>query len=119
MRPEIYAPVTLTADLSRLGAKERELLGLFIDAAAVMDELFWRQAYGGERKALLARLRDPELRRFAEINYGPWDRLNANSPFLPGVSDKPKGAGYYPIDMTNEEFEAAALADPRSRARTR
>ena len=52
-RPEIYAPFTLTADLSGLTANERRMLGLFIDAAAIMDDLFWRQAYGN-RDALLA-----------------------------------------------------------------
>ena len=30
VRPEIFAPVTLTADLSALSEKERRMLGLFI-----------------------------------------------------------------------------------------
>jgi len=114
VRPEIYAPVTLTADLSRLSAREREMAGLFVDAAAIMDALFWRQAYPGDRKALLEGLKDPATRRFAEINYGPWDRLEGNSPFLPGVGAKPPGAGFYPLDMTREEFERANLPGSRS-----
>jgi len=114
VRPEIYAPVTLTADLSRLSAREREMAGLFIDAAAIMDALFWRQAYPGDRKALLEGLKDPATRRFAEVNYGPWDRLEGNSPFLPGVGAKPPGAGFYPLDMTREEFERADLPGSRS-----
>jgi hypothetical protein len=114
VRPGIYAPVTLAADLSRLSAREREMAGLFIDAAAIMDELFWRQAYPGDRKALLEGLKDPAARRFAEINYGPWDRLEGNAPFLPGVGAKPPGAGFYPLDMTKEEFERANLPGSRS-----
>jgi len=113
VRPEIYAPVTLSADLSPLTAKEREMAGLFIDAAAIMDELFWRQAYPGDRAALLAGLTDPAARRFAEINYGPWDRLAGNAPFVPGVGPKPPGAGFYPLDMTKEEFERANLPGSR------
>jgi hypothetical protein len=113
-RPGIYAPFTLTADLSGLSANERRMLGLFIDASAIMDGLFWRQAYG-DRDALLSGLeREPALRRFAEINYGPWDRLAEHAPFVPGVGAKPLGAQFYPADMTKQEFEKANL--PRSRS---
>jgi hypothetical protein len=58
VRPGIYAPVTLTADLAPLTAKERAMVGLFIEAAAIMDGLFWQQAYPGDRAALLARIDD-------------------------------------------------------------
>jgi hypothetical protein len=109
VRPEIYAPVTLTANLKELSAKERSMLGLFIDAAGVMDDLFWMQAYPGDRSKLLAGIADPRVRRFVEINYGPWDRLEGNEPFVPGFGEKPPGAGFYPADMTKEEFERADL----------
>jgi len=108
-RPEIYAPVTLTADLSGLTAKERQMLGIFIDAAVVMDDLFWTQAYPGDRRAFLAGLKDPAVHRFAEMNYGPWDRLEDNRPFVPGVGARPPGVGFYPLDMTKAEFEKADL----------
>ena len=109
-----YTTVRLTADLSRLSAKERQMLPLLIDAAREQDGIYWRQAYG-DRDALLARVTDPELRRFVEINYGPWDRLEGDEPFLPGVGAKPAGAGYYPADMTKEEFErAVAGGGPRA-----
>ena len=108
-RPDIYAPVTLTADLSGLTARERQMLGLFIDAAVVMDDLFWLQAYPGDRQAFLAGLDDPAMRRFAEMNYGPWDRLEGNAPFVPGAGARPPGVGFYPLDMTREEFERADL----------
>ena len=107
-RPEIYAPFTLTADLAALTPDERRMLALFMDAAAIMDGLFWQQAYG-DRDRLLAGLGDPVLRRFAEINYGPWDRLDDNKPFVPGVGPKPQGAAFYPPDMSREEFERAEL----------
>jgi hypothetical protein len=112
-RPEIYAPVTLSADLSGLSANERKMLSLFVDAAAIMDDLFWRQAYG-DKDALLRSLKDERIRRYVEINYGPWDRLAGNAPFVPGVGPKPEGAQFYPLDMTKQEFEAANLPDSRS-----
>jgi hypothetical protein len=58
-RPEIYAPVTLTADLSGLSGNERKMLSLFVDAAAIMDDLFWRQAYGDKRA--LRNLKDERI----------------------------------------------------------
>jgi peptidase M49-like protein len=107
-----YVEVALTSDLfTSLTDKERAMVPLLIDACREMDAVFWRESYG-DKAALLASIADPELRRFAEINYGPWDRLSGNAPFLPGVGDKPKGAGYYPVDMTKEEFGAAAANDP-------
>jgi hypothetical protein len=113
-RPEIYAPYRLTADLSGLTDQERRMLGLFIEASVIMDDLFWRQAYG-DRAALMKQLEgDARLRRFAELNYGPWDRLDGNAPFVPGVGPKPPGAQFYPLDMTKEEFEKANLPDSRS-----
>jgi hypothetical protein len=112
-RPEIYAPVELKSDLASLSANERKMLGLFVDAAAIMDALFWRQAYG-DRDALLRGLTDPKIREFAEVNYGPWDRLEGNASFVPGVGPKPPGAQFYPLDMTKQEFEAANLPGSRS-----
>src|SRR5690606_16431863 len=49
------------------------------------------------------------LKNYTIINYGPWDRLNGNAPFVPGFEAKPKGANFYPADMTAEEFEKANL----------
>ncbi len=113
-RPDIYAPVTLTADLSGLTAKERQMLGLFIDAADVMDAMYWTQVYPGDRRTLLDGLRDPTVKRFAVLNYGPWDRLADDAPFVPGVGARPPGVGFYPLDMTKDEFERANLPNKAS-----
>ncbi|HEV2146602.1 MAG TPA: hypothetical protein VGR37_04230 [Longimicrobiaceae bacterium] len=104
-----YTTVRLTADLSGLSAKERQMIPLLIDAAREQDGVYWHQAYGN-RDSLLARITDPEMRRFVEINYGPWDRLAGDQPFVPGVGPKPAGANYYPTDMSKEEFERAVAA---------
>ncbi len=104
-RVGIYAPVTLAADLSHLSDAQRNMIGILIEAAKIMDGLFWRQAYG-DPDALLAELESPAMREFARFNYGPWDRLDGNKPFVPGVGPKPPGARFYPSDMSKEEFEA-------------
>lgn len=106
-----YVPVKLEADLSGLTDNQLTMLPLLVSAARVMDGLFWRQAYG-DKTQLLDRIDDPDARRFAEINYGPWDRLGDNRPFLPGIGPKPPGANYYPTDLTKEELELAATSGP-------
>jgi len=99
-----FAVVTLTADISSVSEEEREMLRLFFQAADIMDELFWIEAFG-DKNTLLDTIRDEALKKLAEINYGPWERLNGNQPFL-DVKAKPLGANFYPADMTREEFDA-------------
>ena len=108
-RPEIYAEFTLTADLSYYTENQREMVRLLVRAAQIMDELFWKQAYGNDHEAWLASIADPELRLFARQNYGPWDRLDGDKPFISGVDAKPPGANFYPREMTKEDFEMAYL----------
>ncbi len=99
-----YAPFTLTTDLSLLTEKEKQMLPLLFEAASLMDDIFWKQAYG-DKQELLEGVADPDLLKLLKINYGPWERLNNNEPFL-GMAAKPDGACFYPADMTREEFEA-------------
>lgn len=108
-----YARFELSADLSALTEKERAMLPLLIDAAEIMDNLFWKQSYG-DKDALLASITDTAIRNFVLINYGPWERLNGNEPFVEGVGPKPLGAQFYPVDMTKEEFEALDHPDKAS-----
>jgi peptidase M49-like protein len=99
-----YTPVRLTADLSRLSDHERRMLPLLIDAAAAIDTMY-RQQYYPPLDSLVATLTDSATRRFVEINYGPWDRLDDDRPFIAGVGSRPPGAALYPRDVTKEEVE--------------
>lgn len=110
-RLNIYYPVELTADLSKLSDNQRDMLKLLIDASVVMDDLFWAQAFGEDKDGFLAKIADVNVRKFADINYGPWDRLNGDKPFLTGVLEKPLGAQFYPEDMSKDELKQSDLAD--------
>lgn len=112
-RPGIYAEFELTADLGGYTDDQRLMIALLIEAAEIMDDLFWRQAFGDGHEAWLASIDDPDARRFAVYNYGPWDRLDGDRPFMAGVGPKPPGANFYPADMTVEEFETAYLPGKR------
>ncbi len=100
-----FKEVTLTSDLSWLTGSEREIIGILIDVAAIMDDVFWMQSYGNKEE-LFAQIRNDYARDYAKIHYGPWDRLNNNKPFIPGFGDKLPGAKFYPADMTVAEFES-------------
>jgi hypothetical protein len=107
-----YTTVRLDADLSALSDSTRRMIPLLIAAAEAMDEVFWMEAYPAGRDSLLRSLDSEAARRYATINYGPWDRLAGNEPFLPGVGPKPPGSGFYPPDVTEEELLEAADTYP-------
>ena len=102
-----YAKVKLTTDISHLSDSEKDVLRIMFKVADIMDDIFWTQTYG-DKKALLAGIKDENIKLFATINYGPWDILNMeeNKPFLEGFETRPAGANFYPKDMTKAEFEA-------------
>jgi hypothetical protein len=105
-----YVPFKLTSDLSALSEKQQKMIPILIEAGKIMEELFWYEAYG-DKEELLSSIEDQKVKDFAKINFGPWDRLDGNAPFIDGVGPKPEGANFYPKDMTKEEFEAADLED--------
>ncbi len=105
-RPEIYRSYALRADLSGLTDRQRRMIVKLIEASTIMDGLFWRQAFRDDWETWLAAIDDEATRAFAAINYGPWDRLADNQPFMAGFGPKPLGANLYPADMTRAEFEA-------------
>jgi hypothetical protein len=100
-----FALIKLSADLSLLSEKERQMIPILLEVAQIMDDLYWKQTLG-DKKAFLDTITDPDAKQFAMINYGPWERLNDNKPFISGIGEKPKGVNFYPADMTKEEFEA-------------
>ena len=110
-RLSIYHGVDLTSDLSHLSDNQHKMLSLLIDASKIMDDLFWKQAFFEDKDAFLSSISDEKVRHFAAINYGPWDRLNGDTPFLSGYEDKALGAEFYPHDMEKEEFATADFGD--------
>jgi hypothetical protein len=105
---ENYAPVTIPApDLSGITDNGKEVLNLYRFAADQADAIYWEQSFGP--KSTFENLVDPAEKAFADVNYGPWNRID-NAPFLEGYGPRPAGARFYPEDMTDEEFEA--LDDP-------
>ena len=106
MNVEKYAMVKLTTDISKLTENEKKMIPILIEVSKIMDNLFWKDALIEQKDNFLSKIDNKYTKHFAMINYGPWDRLNNDKPFIDGYGEKPKGANYYPVDMTNEEFKA-------------
>ena len=109
-------------DRSVLDAREAGALAELVEASRPIGEIFLRQVSP----------KNPELRRrltsasahkvdgaadalaYFRINAGPWDRLRGDAPFI-GTAPKPPGAGFYPSDLTKEDFERWVSAHPADR----
>ncbi len=99
-----YAVVKLTTDMSKLTDKEKQMIPVLLEISQIMDDLYWMETLGN-KWAFLDTIKDAATKQFAIINYGPWDRLDENLPFIAGIGKKAPGANFYPADMTKDEFE--------------
>jgi hypothetical protein len=109
----------LTADVSHLSEGDRQALRHLVAAARAVDEIFWLQAWAGnpELAEAVAAYEGGDadaVKDYYRIMYGPWDRLTHHEPFL-GDRPHPRGAGFYPEDLTVEEFEAWLETYPEAR----
>jgi hypothetical protein len=109
-----YKKVKLTTDTNQLSEAEKRCLFHLIKAAEQADLIFWQQAYM-EKDQALKKVKDSVLKAFIQINYGPWDRLNNNAPFVEGIGAKSKGVNFYPADFDPKlvgEAEATRILSP-------
>lgn len=111
-----YAPTPIAFDEALLTVEQREVLEKLVQAAKHMDNIFWKQAYyeGLSMKELLEKSGDPfdkDYLDFLIINFGPFDRQDGNKPFL-GTAIKPPGAGFYPPDLSEKEFQDYIVSHP-------
>ncbi|MGY4383298.1 hypothetical protein ACVWYN_000317 [Pedobacter sp. UYP24] len=109
-RLDIYEKVKLSTNVNQLSPSEREILPLLIQAAQIMDDIYWKQVYP-QRDSLLNTIKDEKTKSFVMINYGPWDRLNGDKPFVAGVGPKPNALNFYPAGMTKEALTKSDVKD--------
>jgi hypothetical protein len=105
-----YTKVRIPYDPSIFSEKEQKAVEQLYKAARIMDDLFWEQA-SSTGPQLRQQLKSPQnqserlLAHYLAINYGPYDRLDEMEPFVK-VPARPKGATFYPEDMTKDEFSS-------------
>ncbi|GJQ63854.1 MAG: hypothetical protein SCALA702_29070 [Melioribacteraceae bacterium] len=114
-----FAETELKYDHNLLDDNQKIVVEKLYKAAKIMDELFEEQVYSenADIRAELEASSDPndmEILEYFNIMFGPFDRLDHEKPFY-GNETKPKGANFYPEDMTKAEFEAFLEANPDSK----
>ena len=107
------AEVRMDVDTSYLDAEEREVVNLLIQAANLMSEIYKRQATPDydRLRAEVAAKNDPKLTEKFDAFFGVWDPLEDDKPFF-GNASRAAGAGFYPADLTKEQFDAYLKAHP-------
>lgn len=114
-----YAQVEVDQNVPGLSESDRAVMDKFLQAAAIMDELFWEQA-SAEGIALRDELatQSNELAQlqhhFLMINKAPYDRQANNETFI-GDKPRPEGATFWPEDLSREELEAYVAAHPEEK----
>ncbi len=105
-------------DRSLLDAKETQVAQKLIEASRYMNDIFLVQVSQSNpdlyQRLSAAGQGDPVARwalALFDVHKGPWDRLRENEPFI-GKNRKPPGAGFYPADMSKEEFDRWIQAHP-------
>jgi hypothetical protein len=108
-----YAEVEISVPWNLISDKQTAVLEKIYRASKIMDQLFLIQVWDKNLalKEELDAKGDDITREFFAINFGPWDRLQDNEPFI-GTEEKPDGANFYPADMTKEEFNNWLAAHP-------
>ncbi|HYG48608.1 MAG TPA: hypothetical protein VD846_11800 [Allosphingosinicella sp.] len=110
------ARIPMAPNTAFLNAEEREVVNLLIRAAELMNPIYLRQRSVDNPtiRAEIARSRHPQkaaLLDMFDLHFGPWDTLAENHPFY-GGEKMPAGAGFYPKDLTREEFDSYLAANP-------
>ena len=110
------ADVEMSPDTSYLTDEERQVVNLLIEASGYMDEIYLRQRGENlpEMRAEIEASGDADKLDMFDRHFGPWDSVADNHPFH-GDAEWSEGAGFYPTDLTREEFDAYLEANPDQR----
>lgn len=108
-----YVSFKLTSDISSFSDNQKKMISKLFEIALLMDEIYKEEVMTNSDLAKSV-LRSDEEKALFDINYGPWNRLDGNKPFVEGEGVKPLGANFYPLSMTKSEFERWESEDKTS-----
>jgi hypothetical protein len=115
-----FKPIHITYDSSGLTTNEKKMVDKLVDAAGLLDCIYWRQSdpEGLKIYLSLAGKHDHQselLRDYLKINGGRWDLINDNVPFL-GTAPMPPGHAFFPWGITKQQFDSYVAAHPDQKA---
>ncbi|MGE5340096.1 MAG: dipeptidyl-peptidase 3 family protein [Candidatus Omnitrophota bacterium] len=118
-RAKKMIPIEVSYDPSKYSNNEIKTLTLLVRASRAMDSIFLKQVYSKNveiKQAIKEMYRqNPKIKplmNYFNLNFGPFDRLENDKPFINLNEKKLPGANYYPEDITKEEFESHIKANP-------
>jgi hypothetical protein len=105
-----FRPVKMPFHSQGLTDREKQLVAKLVDAAGLLDCIYWRQSDLEGLKLYLSlgastNPQDELLRRYLKINGSRFDLIDGEKPFA-GTQPMPPGRGFFPEDMTREKFDA-------------
>jgi len=111
-----FAEVKMNPDTSFLSEGERAAVNKIIEASKLLSEVYLRQldVRNPDIRAEIAASERPDkelLLNMFDLHFGVCDGLEDGKNFY-GDTPCPLGAGFYPVDMTKEEFEEHIAANP-------
>jgi hypothetical protein len=120
-----FKPIKIPFDSSHLTDREKQMVDKLVDAAGLLDSIYWRQSdpQGLKLYLSLAGSTDPQekiLRELLKINGGRFDQIDGDKPFV-GTDPAPPGRGFFlPQEtratleqrITSGRFEKSAVYSP-------
>ena len=113
-----FAEIDMAPDTSFLSESERAVVNKLIEASDYMTKIYMLQR-NAENLAIRNRIRvngDLTAQRMFDLHMSHCDGLEGEKPFVVSEGPCPEGAGFYPADMTKDEFEAHIAANPDDKA---
>jgi hypothetical protein len=115
-----FKPIHLGFDSSGLTDKEKKMVDKLVDAAGLLDCIYWRQSDPEGLKLYLSLANrtdhlDQLLREYLKINGGRYDLIDDDRPFV-GTAPAPPGRGFFPSDLTRADFDAYVAGHPDQKA---
>ena len=116
-RLKAYTNVNIALDLKSLSDNQKTIIENLVEAGKIADHIFWQQTSHDAMEIREGYKNNPgPLKEYIEINYGPYDRLNNFQRFVgEGPDLKPPGAGFYPDDLSQENFLKYINQNPESK----
>jgi hypothetical protein len=104
-----FKPIRIPFDSARLADREKQMVAKLVDAAGLLDCIYWRQSdFEGLKLYLsLADSTNPQdkmLRELLKINGSRYDQIDDDKPFV-GTEPAPPGRGFYLPHETRETLE--------------
>lgn len=114
---EKFAEIRMKPDTSFLSDSERAVVSKLMQIGPLLDDVFLlqRNAENDAIRRRVAATGDAKALAMFDLHFAHCDGLEGDAPFVDGLNDCPKGSGFYPVDMTKDEFEAHLVANPDDR----